>query len=82
MRFNRRVFVASALAAPFISSQAALATEDGPVRNNISAFRTQNWQDHFDSLGVGIIIADTNARILQQWTPDGQMYLYPTSVPI
>ena len=84
MRFNRRLFVAGALATPFLAARSAFATEDsqGPVRNNISAFRTQQWQDHFDNLGVGILIADTTARILQHWTPDGQMYLYPTSVPL
>ncbi len=82
MRFSRRFFVASALAAPFLGIRAASASQDGPVRNNISAFRLQNWEDHFDSLGLGIIIADTNSRMLQQWTPDGQMYLYPTSVPL
>ena len=84
MRFTRRLFVAGALAAPFVTGRAAIASEDtqGPVRNNISAFRTHEWQDHFDALGVGIIISDTTAKVLQHWTPDGQMYLYPTSVPL
>lgn len=89
MRVTRRFLVSGALAAPFVFSRPALALQDtdgqdakGPVRNNISAFRTQVWQDHFDNLGVGIIICDTTARILQHWTPDGQMYLYPTSVPL
>ena len=84
MRFTRRLFVAGALAAPFVTGRAASASEDtpGPVRNNISAFRTHEWQDHFDALGVGIIISDTTAKVLQHWTSDGQMYLYPTSVPL
>ena len=84
MRFSRRLFVAGALSAPFVMGRAAFATEDnpGPVRNNISAFRTHEWQDHFDALGVGIIISDTTAKVLQHWTSDGQMYLYPTSVPL
>ncbi|MES2549827.1 MAG: hypothetical protein V4630_09045, partial [Pseudomonadota bacterium] len=84
MRFSRRLFVAGALAAPFLTGRAAFATEDnqGPVRNNISAFRTHEWQDHFDSLGVGVIISDTTAKVLQHWTSDGQMFLYPTSVPL
>ena len=52
MRFTRRLFVAGALAAPFVTGRAASASEDtlGPVRNNISAFRTHEWQDHFDAL--------------------------------
>lgn len=84
MRFTRRFFVAGALASPFVTGRAASASEDtpGPVRNNISAFRTHEWQDHFDALGVGIIISDTTAKVLQHWTSDGQMYLYPTSVPL
>ena len=66
MRFTRRLFVAGALAAPFVTGRAASASEDtpGPVRNNISAFRTHEWQDHFDALGVGIIISDTTAKVL------------------
>ncbi len=85
MQYSRRIFVAGALAAPFVAGRAAFAGDEaanGAVRNNISAFRTQQWQDHFDSLGVGIIISDTVAKVLQYWTPDGQMYLYPTSVPL
>ena len=84
MRFSRRLFVAGALAAPFVTGRAAFATEDnqGTVRNNISAFRTHEWQDHFDALGVGVIISDTIAKVLQHWTSDGQMYLYPSSVPL
>ena len=48
MRFTRRLFIAGTLAAPFVTGRAASASEDtqGPVRNNISAFRTHEWQDH------------------------------------
>ena len=84
MRFNRRYFAVGALAAPFLVGRAAFASEDteGPVRNNISAFRVHEWQDHFDALGLGIIISDTTAKVLQHWTSDGQMFLYPSSVPL
>lgn len=84
MRFNRRYFAVGALAAPFLVGRAAFASEDteGPVRNNISAFRVHEWQDHFDALGLGIIISDTTAKVLQHWTGDGQMFLYPSSVPL
>ena len=84
MRLSRRLFVAGTLAAPFVTGRAASASEDTPgrIRKNISAFRTQEWQDHFDALGVGIIISDTTAKVLQHWTSDGPMYLYPTAVPL
>lgn len=42
-----------------------------------------HWQDHFDSLGKGAIIADLQSRALHFWSGDGAVYrLYPTSVPI
>lgn len=84
MQVSRRYFAVGALAAPFLVGRAAYASEDteGPVRNNISSFRVHEWQDHFDALGLGIIISDTTARVLQHWTSDGQMYLYPSSVPL
>ncbi|MGH1369280.1 MAG: L,D-transpeptidase [Maritimibacter sp.] len=51
-------------------------------RHNISSFRRLDWQDHFDSLGKGAIVADTVSRALHFWSSDGQTYkLYPTSVP-
>jgi len=84
MGFSRRFFVASLLASPFVTGRAAFALQDEqvPVRNNISAFIIHEWQDHFTSLGRGIIISDTNTRVLQHWTSDGEMRLYPTSVPL
>ncbi|MBD3764093.1 MAG: L,D-transpeptidase family protein [Rhodobacterales bacterium] len=53
------------------------------VRANISDFRTADWRDHFDSLGLGVIVADTRARVVHFWSGDGAEYrLYPSSVPI
>lgn len=53
------------------------------IRNNVSSFVTQRWQDHFDSLGDGAIVADLVSRALHYWSADGQDYrLYPSSVPI
>ncbi len=50
---------------------------------NISSFTMQKWQDHFDILGQGAIVADTGSRALHFWSGDGQTYrVYPTSVPI
>lgn len=84
MRLSRRHFVAGALAAPVVVGRPVFATQDSepPIRNNISSFRVHAWQDHFDALGLGIIISDTNTKTLQHWTSDGQMFLYPTSVPL
>lgn len=58
------------------------AQADDPVRRNASGFRMHNWQDHFDRLGRGITVSGTNSRVMQQWTADGQMFIYPTSVPM
>jgi len=72
-----------------ISSSAFLATpmiaraqEAGGARRNISSFVAHNWQDHFDRLGKGILLSDTVARVLQHWAADGEMRIYPTSVPL
>ena len=81
---DRRRFLAGAaggllaLAAPSIRR----AQEAAPTRRNVSSFRTHEWQDHFDSLGKGIIISDTTSKVLQHWTTDGEMRIYPTSVPM
>ncbi|KRS14872.1 L,D-transpeptidase [Roseovarius indicus] len=66
-----------ALAAPSVLR----AQESDSVRRNISSFRLHRWQDHFDALGKGILLSDTNTRVLQHWTADGEMRIYPTSVP-
>lgn len=53
-----------------------------PVRRNVSAFRRRRWQDHFDSLGQGAILADINSRTVHYWAGDGETYrLFPSSVP-
>lgn len=75
--FKRRTFligVAATLAAPAVSAQA--------VTRNLAGFSIHNWQDHFDAIGKGILLADTNSRVLQHWTSDGEMRVYPTSVPL
>ena len=69
---------ASALFAPSVLR----AQEHTVVRRNISSFRMRDWRDHFDNLGRGIIISDTSSRVLQHWTTDGEMRVYPTSVPM
>ena len=78
----RRELILGAGAAALVAPSILRAQEAGTVRRNASGFLMHNWQDHFDRLGKGIIISDTRSRVLQQWTPDGEMFIYPTSVPM
>ena len=56
--------------------------DQAPVRRNTSSFQTRQWQDYFDRLGDGAIMADITSRAVHYWGPDGQTYrLYPSSVP-
>ncbi len=91
---TRRGLIVTGLAAGLTAGgKAALAAEDtagaggrvaSPVlRRNISAFRAEPWQDHFKTLRNGVILADTNARMVQFWSEDESVYkLYPSSVPL
>ena len=75
--FKRRTFLigaAATLAAPAVSAQA--------VTRNLAGFSIHDWQDHFDEIGTGILLSDTVSRVLQHWTADGEMRIYPTSVPM
>lgn len=55
----------------------------GQVRRNASSFSSQDWRDHFDSLGKATIVCDTVSRALHFWSGDGALYkVYPTSVPL
>ncbi len=53
-----------------------------PVRRNISSFAQQRWEDHFDKLGVGCLLADITSRAVHYWGEDGTYRLYPSSVPM
>ncbi len=87
---SRRAFLmtgmAAGLAAPsLLRAQTLEALEPTPegVRRNASSFSAQTWQDHFDTLGVATIVADTSSRALHYWNADGSDYrIYPTSVPM
>ncbi|MAC81291.1 MAG: hypothetical protein CML66_24895 [Rhodobacteraceae bacterium] len=94
-RLSRRNLIltgAAALAAPTVaraqSSDAFPQDEPAirdqvPVQRNISSFKTQDWQDHFETLGDGCMLADITSRALHYWGPDGVTYkLYPSSVPL
>ncbi|GGD34053.1 L,D-transpeptidase [Sinisalibacter lacisalsi] len=92
-RLTRRSLIAAAAALP-LAAPAVLRAQppvpeieieseaDEVVRRNISSFKVEHWQDHFESLGKGAIVADTVSRALHFWSGDGETYkLYPTSVP-
>ncbi|MBB93909.1 MAG: hypothetical protein CML68_04795 [Rhodobacteraceae bacterium] len=92
---SRRTLIltgAAALSAPALAraqSTDAFPTDEPairdqvPVQRNISSFSTQNWQDHFDELGVGCLLADITSRAVHYWGGDGTTYrLYPSSVPL
>jgi L,D-transpeptidase ErfK/SrfK len=74
---TRRAFVlgaAASLAAPAVWAQ--------EISRNVAGFRIHDWQDHFDNIGSGILLSNTVTRVLQHWTADGEMRIYPTSVPL
>ncbi len=66
----------------FPSDEAPIRTQES-VKRNISAFAQQAWQDHFDELGVGCLLADVTSRAVHYWGGDGETYrLFPSSVPM
>ncbi|TDL81322.1 L,D-transpeptidase [Palleronia sediminis] len=72
---------AFALAAPGIVSAQSLS--GNIARRNMSAFKMQRWEDHFEQLGRVTLVADTQGRALHWWSADGSDYrMYPTSVPM
>jgi L,D-transpeptidase ErfK/SrfK len=55
----------------------------GPVRRNMSSFRSLQWQAYFENTRKGAILVDTTSRALHYWSEDQTIYkLYPTSVPL
>ena len=78
---RRSVLLGATSAALFAPSLALGQTATG-VRRNLSSFKVHDWQDHFEQIGVGAIISDTVSKVLQHWTPEGEMRMYPTSVPM
>ena len=84
---GRRKFLMGAVglfAAPVTlrAEEDELLQTEKTARRNISSFRLHDWNDHFDTLGRGIIISDTKTRVLQHWTGEGELRIYPTSVPL
>ncbi len=85
---NKRQFLlatpclVAGLAAPSVLHAQSSDLGTATVRRNTSSFSIHDWREHFDNLGNGILLSDTSAKILQHWTSDGEMWLYPTSVPM
>lgn len=92
--FSRRRFLAAGGAASLLPASALAqgtaeappplipAPVQAPVRHNLSSFSSQDWQDHFETLGRVTILCDTTSRALHYWNEDGSDYrIYPTSVP-
>ena len=81
MTFSRRGLLGAGLGAMVLGT--AARAETSPVRSNISSFRSQDWRDHFDTLGKATIVSDTTSRALHFWNADGTDYrIFPTSVPL
>lgn len=56
---------------------------DEGLERRVSGFVARRWEDHFDRLGDGAILVDTDARALHYWSADETIYgIYPTSVPL
>ncbi len=56
---------------------------DGKPTHNIFTYRSQTWNDHFDNLRNGAILADTQCRCLHFWHENNKIYkIFPTSVPL
>jgi lipoprotein-anchoring transpeptidase ErfK/SrfK len=79
---TRRNFIAASGATVLFAPSFLRAQEQSAVPRNVSSFLTHEWQDHFDKIGKGILLSDTRTKVLQHWTADGEMRIYPTSVPI
>lgn len=76
---TKRTFLLGAAAT--LATPTLLRAQSQPTRN-ASSFVTQNWQDHFDTLGVGAILADITSRAVHYWGGDGTYRLFPSSVPL
>lgn len=74
------------LATPMLAlaeTSAPALRADAEARRNLSSFRSQNWQDHFERLDRVTILADMESRAVHYWSADGTDYrLYPSSIPL
>ena len=66
-----------------IAQQAVKKNSNGGNLHNISSYRYQRWEDHFNSLKNGAILSDTKSKCLHFWGRDEKIHkIYPTSVPL
>ena len=80
-------FVAGGTALPAAAQQFTGEIErEAPVqsvRRNTQSFRSVRWEDHFDNLRNGAMLADVASRALHYWSEDRSIYrCYPCSVPM
>lgn len=84
---TRREFLAMSAfgvtVAPFARAAQDARTLSAPmVRRNISSFRADPWQAHFDDLTHGAILCDIDSRAVQYWSEGEEIHkIYPSSVP-
>ncbi len=87
---NRRKFLIHNLAiSTFFWPKLSIAqistkfNENNQPTHNIFSYRGQLWDEHFDNLTNGAILADTEARCLHFWDEKNKIYkVFPTSVPL
>jgi L,D-transpeptidase ErfK/SrfK len=90
IRFDRRALLGAAVALGSVALPALaqvanpdVATDAGPIRNNISSFRMLDWRPYFTDTKKGAVLVDITSRALHFWSEDQSIYkLYPTSVPV
>jgi len=68
------LFAPTVLRAQDFEPDAQIPASGGGVRRNASSFRSQDWRDHFPTLGVATIVADTKSRALHFWDSTGTDY--------
>ena len=84
-RLTRRATLlgaAASLATPSLLRAQDSSPLSSSVRRNASAFTKRQWNDYFDTLGVGRIVCDINSRAVHYWNSSGTYSLYPSSVPM
>ena len=71
--FNRRTVLLSGFAATTTLAAPGILHAEF-ARRNMSSFSMQDWRDHFETLGVATVVADTSSRALHFWSADGSDY--------
>ena len=70
-------------AAAFVAAPAVARELSTTVQRNTASFVPLRWDDHFETLAVATVVADTRSKALHWWNADATDYrVYPTSVPM